>query len=143
MKEIKGLLTKLINREITPYECMNKLNHCNNRDLEQLVSINKIPVKTRKGLTLNDVGTMNFTEVREYCKAKANKGINLNDLAIELDIKWENGEISGFDYRYFKESAGIKITKEFINSAKKIGRYDKWYLFYRRLNIRKSKLYIY
>ena len=38
---------------------------------------------------------------------------------------WENGEISGFDYRYFKESVGLRITKEFISRAKSIGRYDK------------------
>lgn len=125
MAETKEMLQKFMNREITPGECMSKLPPCNDRDLERLVLISQISIKVRKGLTLNDIKTMNFLEVREYCKNKVNKGINLNDLAMELDIKWENGEISGFDYRYFKESVGLRITKEFISRTKSIGRYDK------------------
>ena len=125
MGQTKESLLKLMSREITPCECMSKLPPCNDRDLEKLILISQIPIKIRKGLTINDVQTMNFLEVREYCKEKVNKGINLNDLVIELDIKWENGEISGFDYRYFKESVGLRITKEFISRAKSIGRYDK------------------
>ena len=125
MVETKEALQKLMNKEITPNECMSKLPPCNDRDLERLILISQIPIKVRKGLTLNDIKTMNFLEVREYCKNKVNKGINLNDLAMEFDIKWENGEISGFDYRYFKESVGLRITKEFISRAKSIGRYDK------------------
>lgn len=125
MGQTKESLLKLMNREITPCECMSKLPSCNDRDLEKLILISQIPIKVRKGLTINDVQTMNFLEVREYCKDKVNKGVNLNDLVIELDIKWENGEISGFDYRYFKESVRLRITKEFISRAKSIGRYDK------------------
>ena len=125
MAETKETLQKLMDREITPNECMSMSSPCNDRDLERLVLISQIPIKVRKGLTLNDIKTMNFLEIREYCKNKVYKGINLNDLAMELDIKWENGEISGFDYRYFKESVGLRITKEFISRAKSIGRYDK------------------
>lgn len=125
MTEVKEILRRLMDREITPCECMSKLPSCNDRDIERLVLNSKIPVKVRKGLTFGNIRTMNFLEVREYCKSKVNKGVNLNDLSMELDIKWENGEISGFDYRYFKESVGLRITKEFISRAKSIGRYYK------------------
>ncbi len=123
--EVKEALQKLMNKEITPSECMSELSSCNDRDLERLILISQIPIKVRKGLSLNDIKAMNFLEIRKYCKGKVNKGINLNDLAMELDIKWDDGEISGFDYRYFKESIGLTITKEFISRAKSIGRYDK------------------
>lgn len=123
--EVKETLQRLMNRVITPSECMSELSSYNDRDLERLVFMSQIPINVRKGLSLNDVKTMNFLEIREYCKDKVNKGINLNDLAIELDIKWDNGEISGFDYRYFKESVGLAISKEFISRAKSVGRYNK------------------
>ena len=42
----------------------------------------------------------------------------------QCDYEFDN-YISGFDYRYFKESVGLRITKEFISRAKSIGRYDK------------------
>ncbi len=125
MSEIKELLEQLMKREITPYECLNKLPSYLGNDLEKLIYLNQIPIKVRRGLTLKDINTMNYLEVKEYCKDKLSKGINLKDLGMELDIMWEDGLISGFDYRYFKESAKIKISKEFINFAKNIGRYDK------------------
>ena len=125
MAEVKEALQKLMNREITPCECMSELPSYNDRDLERLALNSQIPIKVRKGLSLSDIKTMNFLEIREYCKDKVNKGINLNDLAMELDIKWDNGEISGFDYRYFKESVGLAISKEFISRAKSVGRYNK------------------
>ena len=125
MGQTNETLQKLMNREITPHECMNNLPPCSGRELEQLILMSKIPKTIRSGLKLKDVKTMNFLEVRKYCKDKVNKGINLNDLSIELDLMWENGEISGFDYRYFKESIELKISKEFICRAKSIGRYNK------------------
>lgn len=123
--EQKKLLQKLMDRDITPCECMSKLSSYNIRNLERLITINQIPIKVRKNLSLNDIKTMNFIEVREYCKNKVNAGVDLNDLAMEIDIKWENNEISGFDYQYFKESVCLGISKIFITKAKSVGRYDK------------------
>lgn len=125
MREVKELLEKLLRRDITPYECMRELPTYCDSDLEKLIYLYQIPVKIRRRLTLKDISTMNYLEVKEYCRDKLNKGINLKDLGMELDIMWEDGLISGFDYRYFKESAKIKISKDFITVAKKIGRYDK------------------
>lgn len=125
MKQANKTLEKLMNREITPNDAMTQLSSRNDRNLEQLVLNSKIPKNIRSKLSILDADTMNFLEVRKYCKNKVEKGINLNDLAIELDTLWDNCEISGFDYRYFKESVGLKITKEFICEAKSIGRYNK------------------
>ncbi len=125
MEQQKEMLLRLINREITPKECLSKFLLCNDRELEWLILKSDIPLIIRRGLSLEDLKTMNFLEVRAYCKDKIKKGINLSDLALELDIKWENGEISGFDYQYFKESVGLVITKEFISRIKSIGRFNK------------------
>ncbi len=125
MEQKKETLIKLMNREITPNECLSKFPTRNDRELEKLILTSDIPLVVRRGLSLKDIQSMNFVEVREYCKNKIKKGINLSDLALELDIKWENGEISGFDYRYFKESVGLIIAKELISRAKSIGRYEK------------------
>ncbi len=125
MEQKKETLLKLMNREITPNECMSKFPSCNDRVLERLILTSDIPLIVRRGLSLEDVKTMNFIEAREYCKGKIKNGINLNDLALELDIKWNNGEITGFDYRYFKESVGLVISREFISRAKSIGRFNK------------------
>ena len=118
-------LTKLMNREITPSECMIAVNITTNKELETLVNSSGVNKTKRKKLTIENIDYMNYLEVREYCNEKLQKGINLKDLGIELDLKWENGTISGFDYRYFKESVDLKITKEFISRAKSIGRYGK------------------
>lgn len=125
MNKTDETLTKLLNKEIAPSEAMAILNASSDREIEELIETSNVKTKRSKNLSISDVSKMNFLDVRSYCKEKVAAGINLDDLAIELDIKWENGEISGFDYRYFKESVGLKISKEFISRAKSIGRYNK------------------
>ena len=125
MKNKKETLMKLLDREITPNQCMEELGLSSGRELEELINLSDIPKRKRKSLTIQDANDMNFLEIRSYCKDKVNKGANITDLMMEIEIKWEEGVISGFDYRYFKESVGLRINKEFIRRAKSIGRYEK------------------
>ena len=40
----------------------------------------------------------------------------------ELYIIWEEGKMTGFDFRYTVEAVGEEVTKDFIKHAESIGR---------------------
>ena len=113
----------LMKRAKTPKEVMDFLQINDLDALEEMARKKFGEESIRKGLKLKDVSTMNFLEVREFCRQEKKKKININDLVLELDYMWDEYEITGFDYQYFKESIGMTVSDEFINHAKSIGRY--------------------
>lgn len=114
-------LSKLLNKEITPSECITNLNL--KSDCELLMLLAKID-QSKRISKLSNIKEMNYLDIKKYIQIQIEKGANPKDIIKEVEIQWENGTLKGFDYRYFVESAGYRLSKEFINHSKSIGRYD-------------------
>ncbi len=122
-----NILINLLNdKEITYGEYLSiidKLKIKRKADiLEEIIRVNK-SFSFRKKLTMNDINSMNFIEVRCYFETKIKEGLIINDLEKELLILWEDGIINGFIYRYVIESLECKLDADFIKKAKLYGRY--------------------
>lgn len=120
------LINLLNNKEITYREYVLisdrlKIKRENNL-LEGIIKTNK-SLRFRKKLTMNDINSMNFVEVRYYFETKMKEGLNINDLEKELLILWDDGIINGFTYRFIIETLECELDDNFIKKAKLYGRY--------------------
>lgn len=119
----KTIVRKLLKRAITPSEAIYALNLNSDEELEK-VMLNAPVKKLKIEFIITDIKLMNYLEIKEYKNQIKKRGVNIKDIIKLVESLWEDGTFSGFDYRYFVESIGMKPSKEFINRAKSTGRYD-------------------
>ncbi len=78
----------------------------------------------RQDLIIRDLNKMDFVETRNFYDQQIKNGIKKEDLLNEIYNLWEEGRISGFDYRYFYSVIEEPLLEKFITEANRVGRYQ-------------------
>lgn len=124
-KAKKQIIGYLFNREITYKDylyLLGRLNISPPDHLEDEMMIDQT-IELSRNLSIIDIDKMNYLETKSFIKKMEEKGLKKKYIKDELLNMWEEGKITGFDYRYVVEAMGDEVPIEFLKHAEAIGRY--------------------
>jgi len=128
MDKVEEIVKNLINKKMTYSEYKEYLENNNlegpNDIIEYAINLDS-KLSQIENEHLDNLQDMNYIEEKMYFDGLIENGVSANYLSEELYKMWDEGVITGFEYRYAIDIIGTKYKRKFLVKAKMYDRYDK------------------